>query len=218
MRYEKKYEIPCRNIPIIINYLNLVGFKEIYNSRLVNSLYYDDANFTNYKQSIDGLSSRTKIRARYYNFNKSAFNLEFKKKEDELNTKNYMSPSSSLIGKLIPLMGETKDNPHSGIKLPENVMTIYYPKVLVSYLRRYFLSKNGIFRITIDTKINFFKANNIKNNLLINNNRTLTQSVLEVKFLSKGFENLEEINLITNNFNLIQSKFSKYCKAVSFYF
>ena len=218
MRYEKKYEIPISFSPIITNYLNLIGFNEIYKSRFVSSLYYDDAIFTNYKQSISGYSSRTKIRARYYDFNKIDFNLELKKKEDELNTKNFISPSSRFMGKLIPLMGETKDNPHSGIKLPENVMKIYYPKVLVSYNRNYFTSTNGNYRITIDTKINFFKAINISKYLLINNNRSLNRSVLEIKYSSNGAENLDQINLITNKFNLIQSKFSKYCKAVSFYF
>tara|TARA_B100000242_G_scaffold293514_1_gene271903 strand:+ start:4462 stop:5118 length:657 start_codon:yes stop_codon:yes gene_type:complete len=218
LRYEKKYEIPISYSNIISNYLKSNGFNEIFKSRVVTSLYYDDAYFTNYKESNIGLSSRTKIRARYYDFNKFNFNIEFKRKEDELNMKKFLTPSSRVIGKHLPLNGDVKDNPHIGIKLPENIMNIYYPKVLVSYLRNYFLSSDQIYRITIDTKINFFKAINLDNEIFINNNRTLNQSVLEIKYPNNGVENLEIINLISNKFNLIQSKFSKYCKAVSFCF
>jgi len=218
LRYEKKYEIPIGYSNIISNYLKSNGFNEIFKSRVVTSLYYDDAYFTNYKESNIGLSTRTKIRARYYDFNKFNFNIEFKRKEDELNMKKFLTPSSRVIGKHLPLNGDVKDNPHIGIKLPENIMNIYYPKVLVSYLRNYFLSSDQIYRITIDTKINFFKAINLDNEIFINNNRTLNQSVLEIKYPNNGVENLEIINLISNKFNLIQSKFSKYCKAVSFCF
>ena len=89
IRKEIRNSISYSNI--ISNYLKSNGFNEIFKSRVVTSLYYDDAYFTNYKESNIGLSSRTKIRARYYDFNKFNFNIEFKRKEDELNMKKFLT-------------------------------------------------------------------------------------------------------------------------------
>ena len=102
MRYEKKYEIPISHSKIISNYLISLGFNEIYKSRVVTSLYYDDPYFSNYNQSINGVSLRTKIRARYYDFNKSDFNIEFKKKQEELLTETLKKIDIIICTALIP--------------------------------------------------------------------------------------------------------------------
>ena len=66
MRYERKYKIRPIEELTYANFLKGLGFKELFKERLVNSLYYDDANFNLYQLSDIGLAERKKIRARYY--------------------------------------------------------------------------------------------------------------------------------------------------------
>ena len=68
-----------RHCNIISTFLLSHGFKEIFKEREVNSIYYDDYDFSNYQNSENGIKDRTKIRARYYD-SEDGFNLEYKLK------------------------------------------------------------------------------------------------------------------------------------------
>ena len=80
MRYERKFELK-RGHMYFYNFLRCNFFKEIYYERKINSIYYDTYNYDLYSDSINGLSTRNKIRARFYESDSlSEVKLEIKKK------------------------------------------------------------------------------------------------------------------------------------------
>ncbi len=157
-RYERKFRIP-KNIENIIEYrLNSVGFREVYNKRLINSCYYDshDLNFAN--DNISGVNKRLKIRSRWYDkkkFSKEYSNLEIKCKEGFLGYK-YIKKFNQ---KIIPSF--------ENLLLKKVVQT--------SYERKYFKNFIGI-RATLDTNIKAIQPDNEKYYSPLN------YSVLEVKY------------------------------------
>ena len=62
MRYERKYEIEKDYHLCFANCLLSNSFKEIFSSRIVNSLYYDDSGFNLFHDAEDGLNDRKKVR------------------------------------------------------------------------------------------------------------------------------------------------------------
>ena len=126
---------------IISTFLLSHGFKEIFKERNENSIYYDDYDFSNYQNSENGIKDRTKIRARYYDSGKDGFNLEYELKNKNLNWKIFKTNNPNEIGNLLPLYIAGGETLFKEIKLPSSINTIFKPKVLVSYLRKYFLCK-----------------------------------------------------------------------------
>lgn len=208
MRYERKYDFSSGYENLIKCFLLSKSFKEIYEIRTVNSLYYDDFKYSLYYESVNGISNREKIRARFYNSGKASFNLERKIKVDELNTKKI---ETNYTKNLIPFVG-LKFN--GDLKLPKKVGKIYFPKVFISYIRRYFLSPDKKVRITIDQKIDCHKVKVMRNSIEIGNKRQIKHGILEIKYAQKDNLNENFTNQLTNNFNLILCRSSKYCQSV----
>ena len=208
MRYERKYEFSSGYENLIKCFLLSKSFKEIYEIRTVNSLYYDDFKYSLYYESVNGISNREKIRARFYNCGKTNFNLERKIKVDDLNTKKI---EKNYKKNLMPFIGL---NFNGNLKLPKKVGEIYFPKVFISYIRRYFLSPNKKVRITIDQKIDCHKVKLTSNFIKIWNKRQIKHGILEIKYEQKDNLNQNFTNQLTNHFNLILCRSSKYCQSV----
>ena len=79
-RIENKYIIDPTKIIFFKKWLNDKKFKIKYPKRRVTSLYLDNKNLTSYKDSIEGIVPRKKIRIRYYGEinNKTKYLLEKK--------------------------------------------------------------------------------------------------------------------------------------------
>ena len=100
--------------------------------------------------------------------------------------------------------------------MPSSIGFIYKPISFVSYDREYYVSKDNNLRITIDKNVNFLQAilNNEKVELL--RYRKLNHNILEIKYDQNYPLDLSLIQEISDKFNLILSKSSKYCKSISF--
>ena len=219
MRYEHKFEFINGYENALGVYLLKKGFKEIFKKRLINSLYYDDNRFNLYSESENGISERTKIRARYYDKGTEGFRLEKKIKKEDTNTKEISTKNISEAGKLLPLKFQFNPKINTDIKLPESINKVYTPKSIVSYERRYYLSPDKNRRATIDMHINFYHAQSNNNNILINRFRSLNHGILEIKneFINSNYSKLYQE--ISSEFNLILGRSSKYCKSIqSLYF
>ena len=72
LRNEKKFIFfePPKSIEKLLNF---IGTKEVYNSRIVNSIYFDTYFHKNFNEAIDGIMLRNKIRVRWYG---EIFNVE----------------------------------------------------------------------------------------------------------------------------------------------
>ena len=95
-RLERKFFIPDISVQIIENYirLNCARFSPIYEPRQINNIYFDTPELDNYVSSCEGISSRVKIRIRWYGallgvIEKPVLELKFK---DNLYVKKKLFP------------------------------------------------------------------------------------------------------------------------------
>ena len=143
-------------------------FNEIFHKRQINNLYLDTIDLDNYHANLRGHSTREKTRIRWYGdlfqtINKPA--LEIKKRFGLVGDKlvyplNPIEISKQYCWQAIVESQKTSTNKKkSELLIIIDKLSCQVPSILNSYYRRYFLSSNGKFRITIDNEINYFATN-----------------------------------------------------------
>ena len=65
-RFEKKFIVEKTRLHSVLFDLKSSGFFKIFPNRVVNSVYFDDKDFSAYYENLEGLSNRTKYRFRFY--------------------------------------------------------------------------------------------------------------------------------------------------------
>ena len=167
----------------------------LYPSRTINSIYFDNQDYTMYNQSIEGVLPRKKIRLRVYGKefspNKS-INKEIK--------------ISSVEGKY--KISELVQNPSKLLNfgIYDNNYGLCIPVLNVLYERSYYKIKN--IRLTIDEKIIYRKIANRK----ISEPSTFDKyNIVELKCNSN-----KSISLLSNNFPFERTRFSKYTRGIEF--
>lgn len=205
-RYELKYII---NNNSINEYLKLIlinaNAKKKYDKRIVNSIYFDDINFTNANDNLIGLSLRKKFRLRWYNNSDKLF-FETKIKKNRLNFKKILQ--LSLNDKKINNLSIFELNEifqRQVLKKHKIISNYLNPTLGVSYWRDYYENNDGI-RITVDNNINFYQTINSKKINEVNYTK-YNYSVLEIKFQPNL---LKHANKILVNFKTLLSRHSKY--------
>ena len=214
MRFENKFEISENELNNIRTFLSAKGFIEKFKGRIVNSIYYDNLEFRNFIESEEGYSLRKKNRLRFYNDDNINSILESKNKVAELGSKDFKEISKFKKSELTNLIYINNKNQISKIKIPKSIEAIKLPVILIQYMRHYFESKVLDLRITFDQNIIFKK-------LIRNNNEYKTGpayrsdiGVLEIKYNRETSLNLDFVECLSNKFNLILSRHSKYCKGI----
>ena len=189
-RTEKKYLVTNNRYFDLFRYFQLNNIKEIFEQRVVSSIYFDNDTFSIYQDSIEGIVPRKKIRIRHYS-NTEKFKLEEK--------------ISSVEGrfKISKVTNKSNEILQKGI-MDKNYLFLK-PKVIVNYKRNYFSFHN--LRFTLDTNIYYEKyVFNKKNNVQFKD---------EMKILElKGPKELA-YNEIIQKIPFKEIRFSKYCRAVS---
>ena len=214
-RYERKFVTKAKDFEIehFIKH-NKAIFSEAFEERRVNNLYLDDIELKSYQDNINGNLERVKIRIRWYGslFGPIKPILEIKIKTNNLGKK--------LSFPLIPFVFD-KNFSHelfekeiiSKSKIPDWIkekLLSYRPSLLNTYKRRYFVSADRRFRITLDKDLAFFrieKRNNQFKEKIARNDLT----ILELKYPSE-FDSLAQE--ITQGFPLSLAKSSKYVLGI----
>ncbi len=205
-RYELKYII---NNYSINEYLKLIlinaNAKKKYDRRIVNSVYFDDINFSNANDNLVGLSLRKKFRLRWYNNSDNLF-FETKIKKNRLNFKKILqlSLNDKKINNLT-IFDLNEIFQKQVLKKYKIISNYLYPTLGVSYFRDYYENNNGI-RITVDNNINFYQTINSKKISEVNYTK-YNYSVLEIKFQP---DLLNHANKILVNYKTLLSRHSKY--------
>ena len=194
----------------VINFLKINGFKEIYNERTVNSIYFDDDKLTRLLDTIDGEKYRSKIRLRWYGKIRD-INIEPNLEEKiKINTKNFKIHHKLKFKKIKDkidikklqkeILIQLKNDEFINLKIKNTI-----PSSFVSYKRKYYY-KNSL-RITLDKDLifkNFFRDKYIKINENFEKKKFL---ILEFKFNDENFNFVRSLSSqISNRFR----KFSKY--------
>jgi SPX domain protein involved in polyphosphate accumulation len=194
-RIEEKLFIKKENLSDFKKFLFTKKIKKIFNSRYIESVYFDNLNLDMYNDSIEGLLPRKKIRLRLYpNTTDKNYYFETKISSIEGRFKNR---------KIINLH-DFKSMINLGI-----VDTKYgscFPVIEVKYFREYYLAKDV--RISIDDNIVYknnktkFKIedNNIAVELKTNINKDLDQIIKDFPFqrirFSKYCYGIEKLNIL----------------------
>jgi len=211
-RFERKYhvtDVPTVEIEDWVHRCPAL-FSEGYPRRHINNIYFDSPEFSKYFENIDGLADRTKIRIRWYG---NLFGeipkpvLEFKIKRGMVGTKEsfkvkaFKLERGFKVNDLKPVLTDPS--------LPQEVqveLSQVEPTLINCYWRKYFISADKKYRITIDTDLEFYRVHRYGNEFLT---RELLESstVMELKY-SGQIADMDE--RIMNFFPFRVTRMSKY--------
>ncbi len=217
LRNERKFvihKLDLKEIEHVIK-LNSGLFKEIYSPRQVNNIYLDSFNMDNYHDNISGNSSRLKIRIRWYG---NMFGLikngilEFKIKEGELGKKLKFELNEFSVKRNF-------SEEHIKNVIIESNISDYIKEIIMltkislinSYKRRYYISTDNKFRITLDNELKFFETRE-RNNLFIKPIEDKETFILEIKY---NFEHGDIADKIMQEFPFRLIKSSKYISGIN---
>lgn len=181
---------------------NPVGFKTAYPDRIVNSIYYDDINFTSYNDNLLGIGDRVKYRVRWYGESLTEIHkpvLEKKIKKSLLGTKEHTFLEDFSLTTGAPDL------------IPYTNTNHLFPYIIVRYHRSYLLSADSLIRATIDKELQYLNLMNGKLSQVSNKDEGL---ILEIKY-DQGNE--EIANLCTQMIPYRLTKNSKYVSAMKYY-
>jgi SPX domain protein involved in polyphosphate accumulation len=216
LRFERKYLITdyaTRDVEQLLKY-HPSAFSEIYHTRSINNIYFDTLGFNNYYDNVEGEKERLKVRIRWYddlfgNIEKPI--LELKIKNGLLGKKESYPLSPFILNtdfskEQIFQAVSSKDVP---IHIRDLVMSLK-PTLLNRYSRKYFLSADKNFRVTIDEKLTYYKIGYFGNTFL---NRSVDHhsTVLELKYDS-ALES--EAKIVGNGLPFPLTKNSKYLQGI----
>jgi hypothetical protein len=220
VRYEKKYVINEDAYSWLIDKVmsHPALFNEIFHKRQINNLYLDSIELGNYHANLRGYSTREKTRIRWYGDLFQVINepaLEVKRRFGLVGDKlvyplKPIEISKQYCWQAIVESQKTPPNQRKSEHLTIiDKLSCQVPSIVNSYFRRYFISSNGKFRITIDNEINYFATNSgwinpfsVKENNII----------MELKY------NPEDANKapdVSNYFPFRISRNSKYVKGIN---
>lgn len=189
-RKEVKFLAPLSDFARVENQLHKLKFIEQYKPRLVHSIYFDTHLDDFLADSMDGFSERQKIRIRFYNKGEG-LRLEKKIKSDQFGKKEIipLDISKEKLLQVGALEEIVINHSHLVVRMTARV----------SYWRKYYYSKEGNVRITLDSALQteemiFGRKRNLQN-----------QFLTEIKCGSK-----QSIYL---KLNLMPQRFSKYSFA-----
>ncbi len=152
MRYERKYRIENRNRYLLeqLLWLHPAGFSEAFPERQVNNIYWDTVNWDFANDNTSGISSRSKIRVRWYGATEGVI------KNPVLEIKSRLNQQGDKV--LIPLADCAWEDLHEMVSatLQKQFPDKAFQPVLVNSFRRfYYLSMDRRFRLTLDEAIQY---------------------------------------------------------------
>ncbi len=182
LRFERKWIYTSSNNLSLINKLirSSLFFKSNFSKRKVNSIYFDDKNFTSIKENLYGLKNKKKIRIRWYGDENliSEPRLEIKKKIGfitEKNTFKFSIKANLKFPEMLSLEKLKKD-----IQKKQKYFKELFPVSSTHYERNYFISNNNLIRATIDSNIKSIKLKDYSYISFFKNFSNLT--ILELKY------------------------------------
>ena len=197
-RYEFKYLISNKIADIIykdsLNFMIQDKFAKEKNSYFVRSLYFDNYDYDNFFEKVDGIRFRKKFRIRTYDKIKIKNNpiyLEAKGRvEDRIFKKRFQINSNDLElfynnKKINSLLTKYKKNSLIYEFIFDVMRKNISPRILIDYKRRPLINKHGLyFRLTFDSNLKSSKTNSLfqENNYFKSNKCKPGYTILEVKF------------------------------------
>jgi hypothetical protein len=161
-RYERKM-LPAGTDPASVEHrirLHPAGFREVYPPREVNNLYLDTLGRADFYEHVQGVSSRCKTRIRWYgplNGPIERATLELKIKRGVVGCKESYPVAGFALSHAAD--ADTLRSELSELPAPAAVraaVDLRRPSLMNRYARRYYLSADGLVRLTLDTKLQYY--------------------------------------------------------------
>lgn len=215
-RYERKFVLQGtsgKNVELMVR-MHPSIFREVYPERYVNNIYCDNLELSNCFDNIDGVLDRAKPRIRWYGNLLGIINdpiLEIKRKRGFLGRKDYYRLKNFIIDEHFTIMKLRELYINSALP-PEILSSIlnFRPTLLNRYCRKYYLSDNKKYRITIDYGLEYYQPNYLMN-LFCHKCTNSKDVILELKY---DDEHDQTVANITNEFPFLLSKYSKYVNGI----
>ena len=194
-RNEEKLRVASSKIFFLKNWINENLGIILFPTRIINSIYFDNQNFTMYHQSIEGVVPRKKIRLR--NYDKEFIFAKNINKEIKISSVEGRYKILEKVKDPLELMNFGIYDQNYGLCLPV---------LNVTYKRSYYKIKN--IRLTLDEKITYKK---IVNREISKFSTFDNYNIAELKFNTE-----KSIGFVSQNFPFERARFSKYCRGIEF--
>lgn len=206
MRFERKYRVENLSMPHIKQIIKShpASFYKLYPNRTVNNIYFDSPNMVCLNDNLMGINVRKKYRARWYGTDTKQVihpKLEVKYKENELGGKTIFDLSPFELSNIKALQKEVNHLIPQQFSLQATLLN--------SYERSYWGTKDGKFRITIDSNLRFHSLLHSPNF-----NRYSHRDSVVIVELKYEQEDEKELHRITRFLPFRLSKNSKYVNGI----
>jgi hypothetical protein len=214
-RYERKFLVGNSDMPMLEQTIlsNPMYFRKLYAERQINNIYFDTADFICLVQNVDGQALRRKIRLRWYGDTFGHITkpvLEIKIKEALVGRKRRYKLQPFYLSKSFDK--QTVSHCFANSDLPETVassLRTMPPTLLNSYIRRYYISANRQYRLTLDYNLKFYTI--AAGGKTAFRQRKSNDLIIEIKYDADYDDNVDQI---TNAFPFRLTKSSKYVQGI----
>ncbi len=215
-RKERKYAIMDLDVFEVENIVRAhpAMFFTAFPPRYVNNIYFDTIKYQNYGDNVKGSKYRRKFRIRWYGNQFGHIQkpvLEIKIKQGLAGAKEHypLVPFELSEGFTFDTLSQVLDKSNLDRSVRETTRFLV-PTLLNQYYRKYFLSADRKFRLTLDHKLMFTRISRYQNYFMRRvGNRS--KVVLELKY---DIEHDENISRISNFFPFRMTKNSKYVNGI----
>lgn len=214
-RYERKFLVTDMHYADIEQQVRIhpAAFSPIFHSRLINNIYLDSNDLDFFHDNVSGKGSRKKARIRWYGEMNGLIEkpvLEFKIREGMLGNKLSFPLASFTVDTRLTLENLYDVFQHSKLPLwALEVLMHLKPALLNRYRRKYFLSFDKKFRLTMDDQLSYFAIGNNNNTFI--EKFSSEDVIVELKY---DFMNDKSASTVTNQLPFRLSKSSKYVNGV----
>ena len=217
-RYEIKFSLDEATYSEAIRWLKVnTHATKKFENRYVNSLYFDNPDYSAIRDNITGLSDRSKYRLRWYNSEHSPHieippSFERKIRKGRLGRKE-ITPLANLnknFGSLTPKQIES--DVRFELQKAKVFFNDYYTSVLaIKYLREYFEDNEGL-RFTFDSEIQFSYVDGMTTKLSDCPKLYSRRYVMELKF---DIKLKDYVSVLLRSLNISPTRHSKYLMGLS---
>ena len=220
MRFEDKYIVfPGTSVEQLFEF-NRYGFKEVFQERQVNSIYFDDRVFSCFNENLEGNPNRTKIRLRWYgdaplsSTLKKTLEVKWKKSgvggKDNFTITNTFDEQDSVTYVLKELRTLSHKSKSASLGRALRMMLLEREIIKISYVRKYFFSESLQCRATVDNHLSAYPM--CEEFRALNRRVSPTFRVVELKYdVSESFEARQ----YSNSLEIPRRSCSKYSWGVS---
>lgn len=217
-RFERKFlvnQASPQEIEVILA-ANPAAFSEIHQSRFINNIYFDTPSFNNYRDSIEGNSNRFKARIRWYGdrFDRvSSPAYEIKRKSGLCGHKEtyalgeFMLDAYELGSVINQEIAASEEMPLYTQCMVQSLSPVLFNR----YRRKYYLSADGKYRLTVDSLMEYTRIG-ARNSHFLHKSRDHESVIIEIKYAPVHDTGANEI---AQHWPYRVSKSSKYVTGVS---